>query len=180
MSQWMAKLRAFLRKCFLENMQLSPSLTRKPGTLQLAVSSHDIQLQFQNCNIKRLPLQKQSCDQYQHSYVVLGAWVVAKDASKRRRINPRFVKIPLVPFVDKEPSRREIGRGEGLEGRDGQQLALKTWCILTLYRVTHHVRQNLLLTLICKLRFSIKVLTLKRNFHINVNDRFWRTWWVTL
>ena len=121
MSQWMANLRAFLRKCFLENMQLSPSLTRKPGTLQLAVSSHDIQLQFQNCNIKRLPLQKQSCDQYQHSYVVLGAWVVAKDASKRRRINPRFVKIPLAPFVDKEPSRREIGRGEGLEGQDGHQ-----------------------------------------------------------
>ena len=48
-----------------------------------------------------------------------------------------------------------------------------------LYRVTHRVHQNLWLTLIWKLCFT-RVLILKRNFHINVKDRFLRTWCVTL
>ena len=49
-----------------------------------------------------------------------------------------------------------------------------------IYRVTHHVRQNLSLTLMWKLRFSVRTFILKRNLQINVNNRFWRTWWVTL
>ena len=51
------------------------------------------------------------------------------------------------------------------------------------YRVTHHVRQNLLLTSKQELSFGLAwpgQARPKRNFCFDVNWRFWRTWCVTL
>ena len=51
------------------------------------------------------------------------------------------------------------------------------------YRVTHHLVQNLLLTSKQKFRFGLVWPGLTRPkcyFFLEVNGRFWPTWWVTL